>query len=182
MRNAHRVRHHRRRHNPAINRHLATLVVAGSVGAVATRAGTQAILGDKNASWLGYGSNVLAAFILGYAGEKFVSADAGLGLLAGGLIGTVLRVAKEQIFASSPLAEQLSLQGLGDADFALGDYVQDQFTLPTTSAGPDQMTVTPNQYWAVPVALPKKGMAGYDYASMGGRGGAVIDRWKTPWG
>jgi hypothetical protein len=173
--NAHRVRHLRRRRNPSLNRATIELVIAGGVGAVATRAGTQAILGDKNAGVLGYGSNALAAFLLGYAGERFVNANVGTGLMVGGLIGLVLRVAKEQFFASSPLAAQLALSGLGDADFALSGYVQDQFTLPTTSDGPDQLTVTPNSYWNRPVVVaPAKGMQGYD--------AAVIDRWRTPWG
>jgi hypothetical protein len=99
------------------------------------------------------------------------------------LISTVLRVAKEQFFASSPLAAQLSLQGLGDADFALSGYINDPFTLPTTSEGADQLTVTPNRYWERPVIVAgAKGLNGYDTGAMGGRASGVIDRWKTTWG
>lgn len=174
-----RVRHHRRyRRNPAFGKDTVAMALWGSAGAVVTRAGTQALLGDKNAGPVGYVANAAVAAVLGYAGERFVSANAGQGLLVGGLIGLVLRIAKEQFFASSPLAAQLSLQGMGDADFALSGYVNDPFTLPTTSSGPDQITVTPNSYWAQPAVVAKKGMSGYDT----GINAPVIDRWKSPWG
>lgn len=177
------VRHHRRRRNPAISGELVKTAVWAGAGAVATRAGTQMVLQDKNAGWMGYLGNGVVAFGLSWLGERFISAQAGNGLLLGGIIGIVLRVAKEQIFASSPLAAQLSLQGLGDADFALSGYVNDPFTLPTTSEGADQLTVTPNSYWARPVVVsPARGLNGYDVAAMGGRGGPVVDRWKSPWG
>jgi hypothetical protein len=170
-------RYRRHRHNPTFDRDSLSLALYGSVGAVVTRAGTQAVLGDKNTGIMGYVGNGVVAGVLGYAGEKFVSPRAGQGLLVGGLIGLVLRIAKEQFFASSPLAAQLSLQGMGDADFALSGYVNDPFTLPTTSSGPDQLTVTPNSYWAQPAAS-KKGMSGYDSST----GAPVVDRWKSPWG
>jgi hypothetical protein len=174
---------HRRRRNPAFSANLVKTAVWAGAGAIATRAGTQAVLQDKNAGWMGYLGNSVVAFGLSWLGERFISAQAGEGLLLGGVIGLVLRVAKEQVFASSPLAAQLSLQGLGDADFALSGYVNDPFTLPTTSEGADQMTITPNSYWARPVVVaPARGLQGYDVAAMGGRGGPVVDRWKSPWG
>lgn len=180
---AHNVHHRRRHHNPRISSDLVKSAVWASAGAIVTRAGTQAILQDKNAGWMGYLGNGVVAFGLSWLGERFISAQAGDGILLGGVIGLVLRVAKEQIFASSPLAAQLSLQGLGDADFALSGYVNDPFALPTTSEGADQLTVTPNSYWARPVVVaPARGLQGYDVASMGGRGGPVVDRWKSPWG
>lgn len=176
-------RHYRRRRNPlGISKETLSLAVYGAAGAVAVRAGTQAILGDKNAGAVGYVGNAVAAVILSFAGGRFISPAAGTGLLVGGLIGLVLRVAKEQVFASSPLAAQLQLQGMGDADFALSGYVTDPFALPTTSEGPDQLTVTPNKYWERPVIVNAKGMQGYDSGYLGGRGAQVVDRWKTPWG
>lgn len=183
MKNARRHRSYRRRRNPAINRGMLELTLAGGVGAVATRAGVQALLGDKNAGAMGYGANVIAALGLGFVGDKFGGGNIGQGLMLGGLIATVLRIAKEQFFASSPLAAQLSLQGLGDADFALSGYVNDPFTLPTTSEGPDQLTITPNRYWERPVIVAgAKGLNGYDTGALGGRAAGVIDRWKTTWG
>ncbi len=146
--------------------------VWASAGAIGTRAGTQAILGDKNAGALGYVGNAAVAFGLGIAGEKFIGASAGDALFLGGVIGLVLRIAKEKVFAASPLAEQLQLQGLGDADFALSDYVNDPVVLPTSSAGPDQMTVTPVSYWAHAVAPPSKGLQGL---------GAPVERFRSPW-
>lgn len=179
---AHNVRHYRRRRrNPTFSKDVLITAVYASAGAVATRAGTQAILQDKNAGWMGYLGNGVVAFGLSWLGERFINARAGDGLLLGGIVGLVLRIAKEQVFASSPLAAQLQLSGMGDADFALSGYVNDPFTLPTTSQGADQLTVTPNSYWAAPVVV-KKGLSGYDTGYMGGPGGPVVDRWKSPWG
>lgn len=177
-------RSYRRRRNPmGVNKETLSLALYGAVGAVGVRAGTQAILGDKNAGAVGYVGNLVASGILGFAGSRFISPNAGMGILVGGLIALVLRIAKEQFFASSPLAAQLQLQGMGDADFALSGYVTDPFTLPTTSEGADQLTVTPNRYWERPVVMaPAKGMQGYDTGYQGGKGQQVVDRWKSPWG
>jgi len=146
----------------------------GSVGAVATRAGTQLVLGASNTGWMGYLANLVAAYVLGFAGEKAVGKDAGEAIAVGGGIATVLRIASEQIFASSSLSQYLSLSGLGDAQFSVsgvGEYVNDPYAIPSISSGANQLTQPLLPPLAnAPVVVPSKGMHGLG-----------INRWKSPW-
>jgi hypothetical protein len=172
----------RRRHNPQISNML-KLALWGSVGAVGTRAGTQLALGASNTSWLGYLGNLVAAYILGWLGEKGLGPEIGNAIAAGGGIATVLRIASEQFFANSSLNQYLSLSGLGDAQFSfsgVGDYVNDPFLIPTVSSGANQMTTWPNPPFvppAPPPALPASGAAAPAGKGMHGLG---VARWQAP--
>lgn len=133
----------RRRHNPSRSvaglsfslKNIALTAAAGTGGAIATRGLTQMILQDKNTGPMGYGANVLAALLLGYAAKKVSGSGQIAGaVVTGGLVATGLRIWQERVSKTSPAA---AMQGLGDVDFSdngLGAYVETPFYLPSISA------------------------------------------------
>jgi hypothetical protein len=173
----HAMPYRRRRHsrNPNL-KNMLTVAAWGSVGAVGTRAGTQLVLGASNTSWMGYAANLVAAYVLGYLGERFVGQAAGDAIAAGGGIATVLRIVSEQFLASSSLNQYLSLSGLGDAQFSvtgMGEYVNDPFAIPSISSGNNQLT----QALLPPLVSPPAP------APTSGKGmhGLGASRWTPPW-
>jgi len=59
-------------------------------------------------------------------------------LLVGGLVATLLRIVQEKLMPAGAIAQQLSLQGLGDASFALGDFIKNYAVLPSYSTADAQ--------------------------------------------
>lgn len=82
------------------------------LGLVATRQVPQLVLGAKNASWLGYGANLLTAVGTGAAAGKFAGKQAGNAVMVGGGLYLVNRILSEQF---TPVGKVLSLAGVGDA-------------------------------------------------------------------
>jgi hypothetical protein len=183
--NAHSVHHYRRRRNPvrAISHHsrrrhyrrknplqyksaFVDAIWAGA-GAVGTRTLTNVVLGSKNQGAMGYFANGAVAVGLGLVGEKF-SDQAGNMLLVGGLVATLLRIVQEKLMPGGAIAQQLSLQGLGDASFALGDFIKNYAVLPSYSQADAQGNMVNDwqpMYQALQPYSPKPkaaGMSGYD--------------------
>ena len=127
----------RRRRNPSIagasTVDLLKIGASAAVGGVATRSLTQMVLQANNTGWMGYGANFAVALALAWLGGKFVGDKVGLGIGAGGISATVMRIWQEKVSLTSPNA----LSGLGDMDFSgdgLGEYVSTPFPVPTVSA------------------------------------------------
>lgn len=145
------VKHHRRhRHNPFFGysrrrRHhrnpfdtgtmaTAAWALAGGVGASALPA---MVVPSMNTGWAGVAATGVAAVAIGWAGEKFVGAHAGQGLLIGGLVAT-----------GGKLIAQLLGKNL--VSFGMGQYTQTWFGPPYNSTGILQNT--PNPYTPPPAA------------------------------
>lgn len=80
-------------------------------GAVGSKYLTQAVLGASNTGYLGYGSNLIAAFVMGKGVGMFVkNKQAENAVILGGVIQTLLRWAIDQ----TPIGSRLSAIGMGD--------------------------------------------------------------------
>lgn len=95
-----------------------------AIGSIAARGIPQAILKEKNTGVVGYGSNLATAVALAFLTNKFTGQkEVAVGLLAGGVGATMVRIYTEKVSQTSPAA----LAGLGDVDFSddgLGLYNQ----------------------------------------------------------
>ena len=141
-----------------------------AVGGVAARSLTQMLLQNNNTGYVGYAGNLIASLLLGWAGNKFLGKNIGLGLAAGGASATILRIWQEQVSQTSPAP----MSGLGDLDFSangLGEYASSVFPLPTvsspvvTAGGQHLLTPAP-----VAPAAAAKGVHGLGrVVSQGGR-------------
>jgi hypothetical protein len=139
-----RVKHHRHhRHNPFFGytrrrKHhrnpfdSSTAVTAAwaLAGGVAASAIPAALLPSMNSGWAGVAATGVAAVAIGWAGEKFAGADAGKGLLIGGLVAT-----------GGKLIGQLLGKNL--VTFGMGQYTQTWFGPPYNSTGMLQTTANP---------------------------------------
>lgn len=123
-----RRRHHHR--NPFDTNTMVTAAwaLAGGVGASAI---PTMIAPTMSTGWAGVAATGVAAFALGWAGEKFAGAEAGKGLLIGGLVAT-----------GGKLVAQLLGKQL--VTFGMGQYTQTWFGPPYNSTGILQNT--PNPY------------------------------------
>lgn len=147
-----------RRSNPSIGGmdvgSLLKIGASAAVGGVATRSVTQMLLSSNNTGWMGYAANVVASFGLGYLADKFVGKDIGVGVAAGGIAATAMRIWQDKVSLTSP--SQLS--GLGDMDFSsdgMGEYVESYIPVPTVSTKTNGQYITNfNPYPAPAPALP----------------------------
>ena len=183
-------RHHSRRRNPLAYKSAVVDAIWASGGAVGTRALTQVALGSKNQGAMGYVANGAVAVGLGMLAEKFSGAQSGNMVLVGGLVATLLRIVQEKLMPAGAISTQLSLQGLGDASFAFGDFVKSFAVLPSSSVADASGNMVNN--WqpfynaAVSPYLPPPptaaashhSLAGYDFAT----GEPVVDRYKSRFG
>lgn len=140
-------RHHRRHHrrNP-LGFDKASLMFAGEaiIGGVGALALPAMILPAQNSGWMGYGLNVLASIALKFVGDSVASKAFGDALFAGGLVGTGLRVVKDQL-----------------PSIPLGAYWQSYFAVPTVSDQFGRVLSSPYPQPALPaVAAGGKGMSG----------------------
>lgn len=178
-----RHRHHAR--NPLHYKQALTNTLWASGGAVGTRALTQIVLQSNNAGAIGYLGNAGIAVGLGLVAEK-VNENAGNMVLLGGLVATVLRIAQEKLFAGSAISQQLALQGMGDAEFGLGEFLKSYHVLPSSSnpdGSNDYSGLAPyiGPYLGPYLPQPKPtspGVSGYDFAT----GEATVDRFKSRFG
>jgi hypothetical protein len=138
------VVHHRRRHrhNPfGITGGDALKTAAWAIaGGVATRALPQMFLPQYNTGIMGYGLNLLTAAGLAWAGDRFMGATAGKGILLGGLVMLGGRIISDY-FGKDVVSFGGGLLGAyGDPSFDLGLYEPNQFVVPTVSEGRLQVT------------------------------------------
>lgn len=172
----------RRRRNPAIAGYgtvdLVKIGISAAAGGYGTRALTQMLLQANNTGWMGYGANAAVALALGWAANKFLGKDYGVGVIAGGISATAIRIWSEQVSQTSP--SQLS--GLGDLDFSstgMGDYVETAYPVPTVSQknAAGQYIIQAPPYPALPAAVPTAATA----KSGKGMGRMSVGRFKTRW-
>lgn len=125
-----------RRRNPSVlgfqPMDLLKLGVGSVAGSYGSRAIPQAIAGAYNTGWTGYLLNILATLGLGWGTQRFVGRDAAIGVIAGGLGATAMRIWDEQVSGMLPTAAAATgTSGMGDASFSstgLGWYSPYDFT------------------------------------------------------
>jgi hypothetical protein len=172
-----------RRRNPVISGYgttdLIKIGISAAGGGYGTRALTQMLLQSNNTGWMGYAANAAISLALGWAADKFLGKDYAVGVVAGGLSATAIRIWSEQVSQTSPS----SLSGLGDLDFSgggMGDYVNTGFPMPTVSqrnaAGQYIIQAPPYAQAALPAvaAAPAKG-------SGKGMGRVAVARFQKRW-
>jgi hypothetical protein len=134
----------RRRSNPLSlgGRELIPTALWAIAGGVATRAIPQLLLKDSNTGIFGYGANALTAVALSWAAERFVSPNAGKGVLIGGAVMLGGRLISDffgkslvsfgDVFGTTGTA---GMGAHGDPSFDLGLYTPNEFVVPTWSDG-----------------------------------------------
>ena len=170
--NPHRAAMRRnRRHNPNLSGaksfgiSAVKAIVSGAVGALATRAIVQGVLGDKNVGMMGYLANLGVALGGGFAIFKFTkSAPIAIGFAVGGAANTVQRIWSEKVAMTSPAA---AAPQLGDLDFSsnglggvgLSGYVNTPFALPSVTDG-GGLVQSPYQASSLPASAAAASAAG----------------------
>jgi hypothetical protein len=124
MKHHHHRRHHSRR-NPGKTADIAMAIGGGAVGAFATRAIPQALLGASNTGIMGYGANALVAVAGGWLAGK-LSKSAGFGWLIGGGASLLLRVYQD--YTSGAGAANAS-------DGSMSLYIGSNFPVPSYTTG-----------------------------------------------
>ena len=131
----------RRRRNPSIGgfsaNELIKLALGAAGGTLATKYATQLILQDKNQGPMGYAVMAGVAVALGWLSAKFLGRDVSVGVVAGGASAVVLRIFQENVSGTAPMS------GLGDADFALGEYQAGTYPVPGWSYGAPALAAAP---------------------------------------
>lgn len=148
-----RVHHHRR--NPFNTEIAATAAWAMGGGVLATWVPT-VVASGFNAGWGGVAATGVSAFVLGWAGKRFVSERAGNGLMIGGLVATFGKAVAQL------LGKQL-------VTFQLGQYTNTWFGPPYNSQGILQTTPNPNAVLAPAGSSTHAAMHGLLGRSGGGR-------------
>lgn len=132
----------RRRHNPLglTGQQIMATSLWAIAGGVATRALPQIFLKDGNTGIMGYGANALTAGILAWAADRFISRNAGQGVLLGGMVMLGGRVISDlfgkTLVSFGDVFGTTGTSGLGahgDPSFDLGLYVPNEFVVPTWS-------------------------------------------------
>jgi len=138
------VHHHRRRRNPLSlgGRELIPTALWAIAGGVATRAIPQLLLKESNTGIFGYGANALTAVSLSWLAERFVSPNAGKGVLIGGAVMLGGRLISDffgkSLVSFGDVLGTTGTSGLGaagDPSFELGIYTPGEFVVPTWSDG-----------------------------------------------
>lgn len=162
------VHHHRRRRNPLSlgGRELIPTALWAIAGGVATRAIPQLLLKDSNTGIFGYGANALTAVALSWAAERFVSPNAGKGVLIGGAVMLGGRLISDffgkslvsfgDVFGTTGTS---GLGAAGDPSFDLGIYTPGEFVVPTWSDGVMQRQDYPFMESAGALAAPRMSVA-----------------------
>jgi len=132
---AHKYRIHHRRHNPLDTHTMVTAAWALGGGVLASWL-PATVLPSQNSGWTGVLATGVTAVAAGWAGSKFLGAQAGDGLLIGGLVA----------FGGKVIAQ---LMGTSLVSF-MGQYTTTWFGPPYNSSGVLQTTSSP--YAALPAA------------------------------
>ncbi len=134
-------------------------VVAGAVGSRWLTQVGLSIVGQSNSGVIGYGGNVVATLLLGWAGGKFLGRGSRSWIIAGGMAGLVLRFLQDQ----TSFGKMFSLSGMGDA--GIGALVPSNFVDPLLlTSGSNAMRRVPPS-WGAPAAVPAK--AGMGWSTYG---------------
>lgn len=142
------ARRHRRRSNPRVvhvrrrrsrnplalsARELIPTALWAIAGGVATRAIPQMFLKEANTGIMGYGANAVTTVALAWAADRFISPNAGKGILLGGAVMLGGRLISD--FLGKELVSFGVMGAYGDPSFDLGIYTPGQFLVPTWSEG-----------------------------------------------
>lgn len=172
-----RHHHRRRRHNPLglTGQQIIATSLWAIAGGVATRALPQMFLQASNTGIMGYGANALTAGVLAWAADRFISRNAGQGVLLGGMVMLGGRIVSDlfgktlvsfgDVFGTTPTAGTSGLGAHGDPSFDLGLYVPNEFVVPTWSdtayqtqsypfMGPSSAITAPMQSVGMPAIVP----------------------------
>jgi hypothetical protein len=103
--------------------------IAGGVGA---RSIPELLLKEGNRGVMGYVANAVAAAVLSWAGGRFISPNAGKGLLIGGAVGLGGRLVED--FFGKKLVEFTAIGMGSDPGYNLGAYDAVNFPLPYSPA------------------------------------------------
>lgn len=145
-----RVRYRRRR-NPNGLQHTASIAAWTLLGAIATRALTQAVLGSRNVGFMGYVGNAVSALGLGWVTAKTMKRrDYGDAVAIGGFVALLLRVIQEL----TPFGRYVTLQlrGMGvRGDVGLGMLLPKAFVQPEIYTGQGAQVYVPTG-WGAPAA------------------------------
>lgn len=160
-------RHSFRRRNPAVLglglMELIKLGAGAAAGGFGARAIPQAVLGSSNSGWMGYASNIVATFGLGWLANKFAGRDAALGVLAGGLSATGMRIWGDYAAPSAPVAQAAAVSGMGDYQFSsngLGWYSPQDVSQGRGGWYKPQQAIAATSSGASVVRMPARGRAG----------------------
>jgi hypothetical protein len=141
----HHKHHYRRRHNPLLpSKDDLTLAAAGIVGGVGALALPAMLLPANNTGIVGYLMNAAAAIALKFAGDM-VGPKTGSGMLVGGLVGTGIRIVRDNL-----------------PSIPLGAYWPSYFAVPTVSNGIGQVLSSPYPTPIPVAAATGKGMGRTD--------------------
>ncbi len=160
--NARRNPHHGRRSNPSLHHirkarrnprgighftmgEVGKVSLGAAAGSLAAPALTQMVLGSKNTGAMGYLGNIAVSLALGFGAAQFVEPTWALGIAAGGVGSTILRIWSENVSKTSPSA----LAGLGDLNFSndgMGAFVDTPYPLPTVSRRSGQYQVVQDPF------------------------------------
>jgi hypothetical protein len=169
-----------RRRNPIVEGQsipdLLKIGVSAAAGGYGARSLTQLVLQANNTGYMGYGANIAASLILAWLAGKFLGPKYGVGVAAGGISATAIRIWTEQVSQTSP--SQLS--GLGDLDFSsngLGEYVQTSFSVPSNSVKDANGNYIVQNPW--PAALPAAAPAAKGAAPSKPMGVMPVARFKS---
>lgn len=168
-RRAHAVVVRRRRGSNPLSlggRELIPTALWAIAGGVATRAIPQLLLKDSNTGIFGYGANALTAVALSWAAERFVSPNAGKGVLIGGAVMLGGRLISDffgkslvsfgDVFGTTGTS---GLGAAGDPGFDLGIYTPGEFVVPTWSDGVMQRQDYPFMEPSGSIASPRMSVA-----------------------
>jgi hypothetical protein len=123
----HRRRNTRRNPSMADITDLMTTAVFTIAGAVGTQQLTQMVLTTSNTGIMGYGGNLVAAFLLSWAVKAFMKNDkAAAAVLSGGMVEIVLRLIADY----TPFGQYTANLGMGDYLSGVGNYTKQNFLTP----------------------------------------------------
>jgi hypothetical protein len=144
------TRHRRHRHHNPFDQSTMMTAAWALGGGVAATWLPGVVVPTMNTGWTGVLATGVSAVAIGWIGEKFAGAQAGNGLLIGGLVAT-----------GGKLIAQLMGKQL--VSFGMGQYTQTWFGPPYNSTG--ILQTTPNPY--TPPPAPAGGGSG-THAAMSG--------------
>ena len=154
------VRHHRRQKNPGRTVEYVKLGASVVGGAVGSKLITQAVLGAKNTSWMGYLGNLVATGLLGWgANAAFKDKIIAQGVVGGGLAQVIVRM----IGDLTPYGSYLSGAGVGD-------YQASAFLTPQRMLDARNNAALQQPGWAAPAVVVTSpvtsaggGVGGFDW-------------------
>ena len=132
-------------------------------GAVGSKVATQVVLGSKNIGLMGYGGNLVATGLLGWAAHAFFKDKlVSQMVIAGGIAQVIVRAIGEQ----TPYGKYLSGAGVGD--YQVSNFLSPQRMMPNA-----RMSAQLEQNWLNP---PASVVVTHSTGAAAG-----VGNWKPEW-